>query len=286
MTLAVANKTICILHANCLGDALRPLLESIPAFARYFSIYQYTNFRGDEIPESISENCGLYLYQFLAPKWGALSSEQMLSRLPAKCTSLEIPNFLFKGYWPFWLPGSQVISFCDSVLENLLAQGLTTAEILYLYTKGDSAILGDITDMAKQNLLALKAKDNGKEITYSHIIEELWQEEQLFLTVNHPAPRLIFHVAASILRILGLGELPETSKLGFQHPHDDFWLPIHPVVGNILGLPFADEDRRYRIYNHWLTHKEYTSCYLACRSHGEKELLVMLNNLSKDYKFA
>ena len=33
-------QALCLLHANCQGDALRPLLENSPAFASRFRIRQ------------------------------------------------------------------------------------------------------------------------------------------------------------------------------------------------------------------------------------------------------
>lgn len=43
---------LCLLHANCQGDALRPLLENSPAFNRLFQIRQYTNYTRQSIAEA------------------------------------------------------------------------------------------------------------------------------------------------------------------------------------------------------------------------------------------
>lgn len=273
----------CILHANCLGDLLRPLLERVPAFSRLFSIQQFTNYAGDEIPESVSDQCHLYLYQYLAPKWGKLSTEQMLARLPASCIKIELPNFLFKGYWPFWQPGSQIIDFCNKFIEDLLHRDLSAEEVLHLYLRGDPNLFGDIANDVQNVLLQLKNNEIGKPIPYSHIIANHWQNEQLFLTVNHPGKRLIFHVVACILQLLDLGALPDDVKQSYVHPYGDFWQPIHPAVGEALQLPFVSLTRRYRIFKNMLTHKQYTMCYLACRKHGEKNLLGMLRDLPEGY---
>lgn len=281
---AVVSKAVCILHANCLGDMLRPLLENVPAFSRLFTIHQFTNYTGDEIPDTIIDQCRLYLYQYLAPKWGKLSTDQMLARLPGSCTSIEIPNFLFKGYWPFWQSGSEIIDFCNKILEDLLRRDLHPEEVLHLYLKGDPNLLGDIAHDVENLLLELKKNDIGKPIPYTHIISEYWKKEQLFLTVNHPGKRLIFHVVSSLLQLLGLGPLALDVRQNFVHPFDDFWQPIHPAVGSALQLPFVSTARRYRIFKNMFTHREYSCCYLACRAHHEKDLLVMLRNLPEGYR--
>ncbi|EFL84488.2 hypothetical protein HMPREF0326_02847 [Desulfovibrio sp. 3_1_syn3] len=282
MTLRSADampQALCLLHANCQGDALRPLLETAPAFARHFHIRQYLNYTRQSIAEADLEQCALFLYQRLAPRWGALSTEQMLPRLPAACPRIEIPNLFFKGYWPFWTNAAQGIDFADSLLERLLSQGLAPEEALNLYLRGDPALLGDVVAVAEASLAREEGKEADALIRCAPLVRERWREEQLFITVNHPGRSLLFHVADSLLRLLGLGGLPEETRRAYIHPQEDFWLPIHPALGPLLGLPFAHRDRRYPAFAARLTHREYTSCYLACRRHGVDDLLTLLRNL-------
>lgn len=51
-------------------------------------------------------------------------------------------------------------------------------------------------------------------------------------------------------------------------------------LGPLLGLPFAERERRYPVFAARLTHQEYTSCYLACRLHATPDLLSLLRTLS------
>ncbi len=273
------SQALCLLHANCQGDALRPLLENTPAFARRFRIRQYVNYTRQSIAEADLEQCALFLYQRLAPRWGALSTEQMLPRLPAFCRCVEIPNLFFKGYWPFWTNAVQNIDFADSLLERLLAQGLAPEEALNLYLRGDPALLGDVAAVAEDSLAREEEKEADCPIRCAPLLRERWREEQLFITVNHPGRTLLFHLADSLLRLLDLGGLPEEARRAYVHPQEDFWLPRHPALGPLLGLPFASRERRYQVFAARLTHREYTSCYLACRRHGVDDLLTMLHNL-------
>lgn len=273
------SQALCLLHANCQGDALRPLLENTPTFARHFRIRQYVNYTRQSIAEADLEQCGLFLYQRLAPRWGALSTEQMLPRLPAFCRCVEIPNLFFKGYWPFWTNAVQNIDFADSLLERLLAQGLAPEEALNLYLRGDPALLGDVATVAEDSLAREEEKEVDCPIRCAPLLRERWREEQLFITINHPGRTLLFHLADSLLRLLDLGGLPEEARRAYVHPQEDFWLPLHPALGPLLGLPFASRERRYQMFAARLTHREYTSCYLACRRHGVDDLLTLLHNL-------
>lgn len=273
------SQALCLLHANCQGEALRPLLESSPAFARHFRIRQYLNYTRQEIAEADLDHCTLFLYQRLAPRWGTLSTEQILPRLPAACRAIEIPNLFFKGYWPFWTR-SERINFEDSLLESLLDKGLTPEEVLHLYTRGEASLLGDVAAVAEDSLAREEAKEADSPIRCAPLLRERWREEQLFITVNHPGRTLLFHQTDQLLRLLGLGGLPTEARRAYRHPQEDFWLPIHPAVGAALGLPFAGPQRRYPIFHSRLTHREYTSCYLACRSHTIADLLTFLSNLT------
>ena len=277
-------KALCLLHANCQGDALRPLLENTPAFAEKFIIRQYTNYLRQEIAEADIAHCDLFLYQKLAPRWGALSTQQLLPRLPQQCLSIEIPNFFFKGYWPFWTNKIKGIDFADSLLEALLERGLDVSETLRLYERGDPLLLGDVAAVAEESLLREEEKERDAPIRYVPLLREFWRSEQLFITVNHPGSRLLFHVADSLLALLGLGQLPQSVRNAYEHPQDDFWLPIHPALGaSPPHLPFATAERRYRIYATRLTHREYTASYLACRQHGVTNLLAVLHDLPPNY---
>lgn len=270
---------LCLLHANCQGDALRPLLENSPAFSRFFRIRQYTNYTRQSIAEADLEQCALFLHQRLAPRWGALSTEQILPRLSSSCRVVEIPNLFFKGYWPFWTNAVKTVNFADSLLERLLARGLAPEQALHLYERGDPALLGDVAAVAEDSLAREEAKEAQAPIRCAPLLRERWRDEQLFLTVNHPGKTLLFHVADCLLRLLGLGRLQAEARRSYAHPHGDFWLPIHPALQPLLGLPFARPERRYPVFAARLTHREYTSCYLACRRHAVTDLLSVLRAL-------
>ncbi|MBD5647407.1 MAG: hypothetical protein HDQ89_07230 [Desulfovibrio sp.] len=275
-------KSLCILHANCQGDALRPLLENTPAFARHFEIRQLCNYTREEVADKDLATCGLFLHQRLAPRWGEIATERLLPRLGPDAQAIILPNLFFKGYWPFWTNAFQGIDFADSLLEKLLGAGLSPEDALRLYLKGDTALLGDVEAVAEDSLAHEEAKEADDPIRTAHILRERWREEQLFLTVNHPGRVLLFHVAEELLRLLGLGPLPESVRAAYVHPQEEFWLPLHPALGRRLGLPFASRERRYPVFGASLTHQEYTSAYLSCRAHGVADLVGFLRAMGED----
>lgn len=276
-------QALCLLHANCQGDALRPLLENTAAFSSRFCIRQYVNYTRQNIAAQDIERCDLFLYQRLAPKWGDLSTEQMLPRLPQHCQAIEIPNLFFKGYWPFWSRDER-INFADNLLETLLEK-VSPHEAMALYLRGSAGLIGDAEALhrqAEESLCREEAKEAQGPIQCAPLLRERWRETQMFITVNHPGRELMHHMADSLLRLLGLGGLPQSARAAFAHPLEDFWLPIHPAVGKALGLPFAHADKRWRIFDSQLTHREYVMCYLACRANNVADFLTFLKNLSPE----
>ncbi|MBD5538950.1 MAG: hypothetical protein HDQ94_02985, partial [Desulfovibrio sp.] len=183
-------KTLCILHANCQGDALRPLLENTPAFARLFEIRQLCNYTREEVADKDLAACGLFLHQRLAPRWGEISTDRLLPRLGPGAQAIILPNLFFKGYWPFWTNAFKGIDFADSLLEKLLGANPSPEDALRLYLRGDPALLGDVESVAEDSLAREEAKEADDPIRTAHILRERWREEQLFLTVNHPGNTL------------------------------------------------------------------------------------------------
>ena len=276
------TKTLCILHANCQGDALRPLLENTPAFARLFRIRRLCNYTREEVAERDLAACGLFLHQRLAPRWGELSTERLLPRLSPSCRAIILPNLFFKGYWPFWTNAFQGIDFADSLLEDLLGRGLAPEDALRLYLRGDPALLGAVAAVAEASLAREEAKEADSPFRCAALLRERWRGEQLFITVNHPGRVLLFHVADQLLRLLGLGPLPESVRRAYVHPQEDFWLPLHPALGPLLGLPFATRERRYPVFGTSLTHQEYTAAYLSCRANRVGDLVSFLHGMGAD----
>lgn len=277
-------KQLCLIHANCQGDALAPLLEANSNFSKHFEIRHYLNYKCPELEDSVLSQCGLFLHQYLAPKWGAYSTEHLLGQLSASTKNLIIPNFFFKGYWPFWTNKTEEIEFADELLEDLLAKGLTIEQSQNFYLKLSDSILDSVETTAMHSIEQEREKEKHSCVKYADLLEENWRNKQLFLTVNHPDIFLLSHAANTILNLLGLGEVPQKAIKNYKHPQGDFWLPIHPAVAKKLNLPFVSYDRKYPCFGAELNHSEYTARYLACRKYNRPDFVAVLKALAEDGK--
>ena len=127
---------LCLVHANCQGEALSRLLSSHPPFARCFTIKHYLNYTREAVPPADLSRAKLFLYQKLGAHFGDLASEVLLTYLSPSCQSIQLPNLFFKGYWPFWISAPERIDFADSVLEWLLDAQLPLNDIVRIYLSG------------------------------------------------------------------------------------------------------------------------------------------------------
>ncbi|MBR3663476.1 MAG: hypothetical protein IKN64_02335 [Desulfovibrio sp.] len=268
---------LCLVHANCQGEALSRLLSSHPPFARCFTIKHYLNYTREAVPPADLSRAKLFLYQKLGAHFGDLASEVLLTYLSPSCQSIQLPNLFFKGYWPFWISAPERIDFADSVLEWLLDAQLPPNDIVRIYLSGAHPAFQRLAQTAEASLAREYTKEEGCALGCADLVAALWRTEPLFYTVNHPGTRLIIHVAGQLLQLLGLPPLTEASKAHFVHPDGDFFLPIHPLVGRALHLPFADHQTRYPVFGQMLTHREFVASYLACRLHKVKNLAAFLH---------
>ncbi len=278
---------ICIIHANCQGDNLQFLLSATPAFAQKFVVHKYTNYLHESIDEALLQKCSLFLYQELGGKWGDLSSHNLIQKLSQHAHFLQIPNMFFNGYWPLWT-NATFMAYGDVLLEDLCSRGLSAQEILHIYTRGALLSTYDLEGLRQESHAKELAKEQNLSIKTLPFIEELWQEEQLFYTVNHPAPRLTLYVADAILQHLGLGCVPQSVRALYMAQQEEFIQPIHPHIAAKYNLAFGSVQRLYPVYGQEMTFAKYINAYIHCRlQSGEdsvKDFVVYLHLLAERAK--
>jgi hypothetical protein len=260
------GKKRCVVHGNCQADPLLSLLALSSAFSRCWETRLYINYTREAVPASSLEQCDLFLYQYLGEDWGELASTELLRKLPPQAVSICLPNLFFKGYWPFWTNASPM-DFGDRLLDKLLEAGAEKPEILKIYYYGDVRRFADLEQNLLESLRLEREKEARGPIKTAGLQEELWREEMLFYTCNHPSGRLLSYVANELLRLLGLPALPE-SVAAFSPEYADFELPIHPQVASSLKLSFVGENQTYNIFGRKMNFLQYISRYIDCSLNG------------------
>jgi hypothetical protein len=165
-------------------------------------------------------------------------------------------------------------------MEHLAQSGLSASEALHIYLRGKLENKFDLDAMFAQSLEIERSKEHGAAVCTTDFIESAWREEQLFTTINHPGPRLLVHVANSILRLLDFPPLPQETIHSCPLCDDDFEQPIHPAIGRHFGLPFATWDRTYDVFGKKMTFARYAACYLDCLYGNEDNFIGYLHTVN------
>jgi len=269
------HKKLCLLHANCQGKELAVLLQASAAFANCYRLVLRTNYTREPVSAQELAECGAFLYQYLDDTWEELSSRALLSslgQLAPSALALQIPNLFFKGYWPFWTAHGP-IDFSDTLLNRLIDEGAPKAAILKLYLHSDITKFIDLKAALDETIAIERQKEVHSCVKYVDYLLRLWKQRTLFLTVNHPGPELLVHVAQGILDALGLLPLTEQELarpgLHTDFPsYTDFELPVHPQVAAFHGLKFGGPQHTYAVFTRRMTFEQYISRYIDCRLSG------------------
>lgn len=270
------NKLLAIFHANCQGEPLAAMLRASPDFGPVFEPRVYLNYARQAIPQEDLERCGLFLYQYLGPEWGALASQALLARLPAGCPSLCIPNIFFRGPWPLW-NGAPGFDYRDELLDRLIDSGLPAREVLRLYLAMPLEQKFDLDARLRETVQIEQSRQARTPVQYLGHMLEHWRARPLLYTVNHPGAELLLLVAGGIARELGLAppDAAKTPAPGGIYAACE--LPVHPQVAAHFGLKWAGPQTAYAVYGRRLTFTQYAATYVACRQAGVSDFIAFLS---------
>jgi len=269
-------KRLCIIHANCQGEALLAQLSAHAEFGRDHHLRLFSNYVREHVPPDLLARCDLFLYQHLGPEWGELASERLLAQLGPGCRTLCIPNMFLLAPWPLWTGGTG-FHYHDRLLESLISRGLSQAEILRVCLRANLPTMYDLHGLVERSLEREQVKQARTPIRYLDRVLASWRERRLFHTVNHPGPELQRLVADAVLGFID-DQRPlsdaEFAATGLQLA--EFDLPVHPGVAQALGLAYGGTDEMYEVYGGRMNFAEYAEHYVTCRLLGEADFIGYL----------
>ncbi len=265
----------CVVHANCQGQPLIERLMVCPQFAEEYTCTLFTNYIREPVPDEALQDCSLFLYQYLDPKWGDLASDELLAKLPDSTPSLCIPNMFFTGYWPMW-SGEPGFNYRCTHLDDVIALGLPPEETAVLYLRADIERKFDLLDLVSQTIERERERQTRTPIQYVDLIVERYREIRLFNTVNHPGPLLMNHVARGILKHLGYEPPDEAVFAALGDPFPEFEQPINPRIAQYFGWDFASNETEYNIYGRKLNFARYVANYIMAQQAGVSDFIGYL----------
>ena len=277
-TLQHTDQQLCLLHANCQGEALAALLAFQPDFAARYRVELIANYTRQAVPEAAFSHCAVLLHQHLSPEWGPLASDTLKTRLPREFAVLCIPNMFLLGPWPRWssAPG---FDYSDKLLDLLLGRGLSGPETLHLYLRTRLALSCGLDEAMQASLEREHAKQAHTPIPYLDFVLENWHTRPLFRIVNHPGPELMRRTTDHVLAFLELPALIDAqaeAAMAANDPLAGFELPVHPLVAAESGIAWAGENTLYDCYGHLRTCADYASQYVQCKRAGIDDFIGFL----------
>ena len=238
------------------------------------------------IPDSILKEAKLFIYQPLDRKYKECSTEYILSRLPPDCLSISFPRLYFPGYWPQHSlnPYKKIqqesfperFPYGDGNLNEMLKQKLPYSKILNELSRKDFYEKEILFSSLNNTIEESKKREQLTDIKIADYIQDNYQTQQLFHTINHPTDLIGFEVANQILRILNMPLIPEDKKPLRKEVLGGTQVPIYPSVIEQLNLKFVSINSLYKSkgLGKMVTFSEYTEEYIYQDSEYKRASII------------
>ncbi|WP_280169442.1 WcbI family polysaccharide biosynthesis putative acetyltransferase [Priestia megaterium] len=258
-------KKICILYGNCQIIPIIQYLRSSKSFNASYKIieippvYLINQEKGlEENHLNSLTNCDLFIYQIVGQTYGhQLSTDYIISKLPAKCMKLSFPVSYFSGYYPQTIHIPTDL-YADINIINLLKQGKNKNQIISILSDDNFYSYYEVKTNLEDTLTELQKRDATLDITIDDYVKQNYRNLNLFYTINHPSYYVTRYLSMKILDKLGLPKR-EISQVTLSDAYFmDRMQPIYPSVKKHLNLIFnKSEDMSFNFNYTPLKFPEY-----------------------------
>ncbi|AFC30361.1 WcbI family polysaccharide biosynthesis putative acetyltransferase [Paenibacillus mucilaginosus] len=257
-------KRNCIIYGNCQVLPIRNHLLTSSTFTKYFNILELPVHLLDKvagISDHYLTNCELFIYQHVSPSFSpVLSTDYIMTKLPANAIRISYPNCYFTGYFPHYIkdPGFPDFPYADTGVMALVQQGKPIHEILAILSDPDYYSHHHVTTILNSTLIQLRSREKDLNISISNYIENNFRDQYLFYTVNHPKFYVTSYIARQIISMLGISG-HEIADISFEPYFHSWTQPIYPSVIKHLNLSFiSSQDRCFAAFGKFnLSFQEY-----------------------------
>ena len=135
----------------------------------------------------------------------------------------------------------------NSFLNQMIVENVPEEEALRRYDAAVAAGRSRILRLAELHLERQRDRDAACDMPFADFIAANYQRAALFTTQGHPALPLASKLVESVFLAIGVPfTLVDAAVRSLRvSPFPKGELPIHPGVGEALGLGFVTADRRY-----------------------------------------
>jgi Polysaccharide biosynthesis enzyme WcbI len=242
-----------VVVGNCQAKALELMLTTNDAFASRFELASFPAVH--EIPDAMVPQLHAAVAEatLVVPqrvdegyREGIGLGTETLARIAGTAHVLCWPSVFWAGYVPdlFYLRdehGRPVVDgpfdYHDRTILRAYVAGADAAATCDLLADPEQP--SDAEEWARRATAELESRGRGCEIDVASFIVERFRDELLFFTMNHPANRLLAHMAQQILERLGLPGAVDPARLGPAELLGSTFYPLHASHVRALGLRFG-----------------------------------------------
>jgi hypothetical protein len=244
---------VAVVVGNCQAKALELVLATSDAFTSRFELVSFPAVH--EVPDAMVPDlhravadAALVIPQRIDEGYrgGIGLGTETLARMAGTASVLRWPSVFWAGYVPdlFYLrdaTGASVVDgpfdYHDRTILKAYVNGMDVADTCALLA--DSEQPSDAQSWADRATAELDVRGQGCEIHVASFIAERFRDELLFFTMNHPANRLLAHMAQQVVDQLGLIGSVEPARLGPGELLGSTLYPLHANHVRALGLRFG-----------------------------------------------
>lgn len=230
------------------------MLESDPRCAEAIEFvplaecFRMTEAELAEFESSVAPTLDLFIFQpVTALSLGErYSASSVTSHLRPDCVKIAFQYAHLELYTPFHnypdgaLPRAP-FDYLDFEIAGQYLHGVRESDVAAALSKRslDDAVVQEIARWSIEELAAREFGDTGPvDIEITSVVRDHFDSEVLFHTINHPAPKVMGHIAERTIELLAAAGLVDDS-VAHDEPIDPFGnihIPVHPAVQRVLGL--------------------------------------------------
>ncbi len=241
-----------VVVGNCQAKALELALAANEAFAARFEFVSFPAVH--EIPDAMVPelhravaDAAVVVTQRVDEGYreGIGLGTETIARIAARATVVRWPSVYWAGYVPdlFYLrdaAGAPVVDgpfdYHDRTVLQAYGAGESVARACQLLA--DPELPSDAPALAARATAELEIRGEGCDVEVAAFIAEHHRDELLFFTMNHPANRMLAHMAQQVVELLGLPGGVDPRRLRGELLGTTFY-PLHANHVRALGLRFA-----------------------------------------------
>lgn len=258
---------------NCQADLLQRLFQRAIESRPYRSFYHFYELAEAERAQAQDEvaQCDVLFVQDIKN----CDDYPLRDAIRAETRVLPFPFLWFAAPWPYDDfnglrdararaqddPALHTVTYYDGALGRLRKLVPDPEARLAAYRGLDLAGLVKPERILDFETRRLEALDQRYDSTIGRLILDQFRDKPLFNTVNRPCGALLIMVLQHVMKALdieiALPDFPELDELAVMQ------VPVHPKVGEALGMRWATSDRLYNVEGKSLDWEAYVRAYIT-----------------------